>query len=66
VQIEEDANGNLDVMYECILKGTTTVVPMRPSHLAGQLMAAAFVIQNKTYRKLSLISSEKTSIENNQ
>jgi hypothetical protein len=59
VMIEEDPYGNLEVMHECVIKGTTTVVPMRPSHLAGQLMAAAYVIQAKTYKKLALTSDEK-------
>ena len=63
VLIEEDWHGNLDVMHECVIKGTDTVVPMRPSHLAGLLMAAAFVIQLKTYKKLSVIAEEKTSMD---
>ena len=60
VMIEEDAFGNLDVMHECVIKGTTTIVPMRPSHLAGQLVAAAVVVLNKTYKKLTLTTEEKT------
>lgn len=60
VMIEEDAYGNLDVMHECVIKGTTTVVPLRPSHLAGLLIAAAGVTLSKAYKKLTLTSEDKS------
>lgn len=49
VMISEGPDGNLLVEHEARIKGTTTIIPMRPSHVAGQLFAAALVMSLKEY-----------------
>lgn len=50
VMITEDALGNLDVEWQCLVKGTEVTIPVRASHVIGQLQAAAIVVAAKSYR----------------
>jgi len=50
VLISEDALGNLDAEWQALIKGTEVTIPMRPSHVAGQLVAASFIVLAKSYK----------------
>lgn len=49
VQITEEANGNLNVQWAATVKDSTIAIPMRPSHVIGQLQAAIAIIAQRTY-----------------
>jgi len=53
VLIREDSHGNLNVEWESRIHGTGVVIPMRSSHVAGQLFSAAFVVLSKDYKSMS-------------
>jgi len=50
VIITEGPDGQPTVEYEARVKGTTTVISMRPSHVAGQLVAAAMLVLVREYK----------------
>lgn len=52
IMITEDAQGNLDVEWGANIKGTEIAVPLRASHVAGQLYAASFIVLAKSYEGL--------------
>lgn len=58
VYCDEDASGNFDVGYVAAMKETGQKVAMRPSHIVGQLICAAFMIMARNY---STIQSELQS-----
>jgi len=58
VYCDEDASGNFDVGYAAAMKETGQKVAMRPSHIVGQLICAAFMIMARNY---STIQSELQS-----
>lgn len=45
--ITETALGKLKVKHECLVEGTEIIVPMRPAHVIGQLIAAAILLATK-------------------
>lgn len=49
VRIFETPQGDLDVQWQCIVKGTQVTIPVRPSHVIGQLNAAAIIVAAKSY-----------------
>ncbi len=68
VLISEDALGNLDVEWEARIKNTELAVPMRPSHVAGQLFSASFIVLGKSYkgfRDKLIDATNLTSTESN-
>lgn len=52
VVITEDGQGKLDVEWQAIVKNTEISIPMRPSHVIGQLQAAALIIATQSYTGL--------------
>lgn len=51
MQITETADGDFDVKWECVVKDTLVLIPMRPSHVIGNLMAAIQIIASRSYEK---------------
>jgi hypothetical protein len=49
VLIREDSKGNLTVNWLSVIKDTEVVVPMRQSHVLGQLRAASFILERGFY-----------------
>lgn len=50
VQITEDSKGNLNVEWVSKMTDSDVAIPMRPSHVIGQLTAAAYILERKFYR----------------
>ncbi len=44
VVITEGADGSFDVKYEHVVAGTSDHIAMRPAHVVGQLVSAAFFV----------------------
>lgn len=64
ILITEDSSGNLDVKWAANLENSPhVVVPLRASHVAGQLHAASLLILAKAYQGIlgDLNNSLKTS-----
>jgi hypothetical protein len=57
VMISEGPDGNMLVEHEALIKGTTTIVKMRPSHIAGQLMSAAVLVLAKEFENVRGIAA---------
>lgn len=52
VIIKEDKDGNLTMDYQATVAGSEVLIDMRPSHVAGQLNAAALLVLGQKYRLL--------------
>lgn len=50
VLMTEDSEGHFDIEWQALLKGTEVTIPMRPTHVIGQLITGAFIIAAKTYK----------------
>jgi hypothetical protein len=59
VMITEGPDGQPTVEYEARIKGTTTVIPMRPSHIAGQLVSAAMLVLVREYKSVQDLVPKK-------
>jgi hypothetical protein len=66
VIITEDALGNLDVEWQCLVKGTEITVIPRASHVIGQLQAAAVIVAAKSYKGLRDTVSSAMSQSNSK
>jgi hypothetical protein len=61
VIISEGPDGQPVVEYEARIKGTTTVINMRPSHVAGQLLSAAMLVFTREYKAIHDLALSKKS-----
>jgi hypothetical protein len=59
VIIYEGPDGDLIVEHEGRVKDTSVVVQMRPSHIAGQLLAASYVVLAREYEALQSARTKK-------
>ena len=61
VIIKEDKDGNLTMDYQSTIAGSEVLIDMRPSHVAGQLNAAALLVLGKKYKLLKSSTPEVTN-----
>ena len=47
--ITEDKDGRMVVEYDARIKGTETIIQMRPSHVLGQLRGASAILERQFY-----------------
>ncbi len=59
IRIVEDRYGNFTVEHVTVIKDTEVVVPIRFSHLIGQLFVASIILLIRNYKKL--LSFEKSN-----
>lgn len=67
VMITEDAHGNITAEYMAVIKGTEVAIPLRPSHVVGQLISAAWLINTNSFvglkERVENLASEVTKIQ---
>jgi hypothetical protein len=50
LMITERPNGVIILDWQATLKGSDIIIPMRPSHVIGQLHAAIFLLERDSYK----------------
>jgi hypothetical protein len=61
ILITEDRHGNMTVEYQTIIKGTEINVPIRFSHLIGQMFVASIIMLIKNYKRLLTFDDKSKS-----
>ena len=67
VMITEDSHGNIQAEWAAYIKGSEVAIPMRPSHVVGQLVSAAWLINTNSFvglkDRVEALSSEVNKIQ---